>query len=97
MPSVKLNFLKVSIVVQTYPSTLLCNPSGRVSFHDECCGIDEGDQVLGVAGSNAVHGQTSGHAVERDDLGPSEVTVPPSVKQILTNRTKDPSNGLLIG
>ena len=75
----------------THPSSLLRHPRGDVPLDDEPHGVDDAEKVLGVALPHAVHGQTSGGAVQRDDLAPRNVRL----EQLPGDRAQHISHRLL--
>ena len=75
----------------THPSSLLRHPRGDVPLDDEPHGVDDAEEVLGVALPHAVHGQTSGGAVQRDDLAPRNVRL----EQLPGDRAQHISHRLL--
>ena len=48
----------------------MCHPICDISFYDQSHGLYEAEQILGMALTNAVDGETAGHAVQADNLAP---------------------------
>ena len=77
----------------TYPSSLLSNPCGCISFNDKSHCLDYTIEIFWMALLNAVDGQTSSNTIEWGDFTPSDI----SLEQVPSNWTKNGTDRFFVG